>query len=232
MAAHWWLLPGTLCTADVFRPVLDILKVPPQDCRTVMLDRPSVEDYAGDLAAVEPQDIVLGFSLGAILAAHHVDRIRARAVVLLAANPFADMPEKCAARLEQLAAVSSRGARPVMSALWPAMVGPAASGNPLIGERIVAMAEAAAAHLPAQTELALTRPGAEPMLAATRAPVLFVTGREDKAAPYERAERAAGIGAHTLILIEGAGHFLPLEAPQACAEAIAGFLKEKESCPC
>jgi pimeloyl-ACP methyl ester carboxylesterase len=232
MAARWWLLPGTLCTPEVFRPILDILKVPSQDCRPVRLDRPSVEDYAEDLAAVEPQDVVLGFSLGAILAAHHVDRIPARAVVLLAANPFADMPGKRAARLDQLAAVSSRGARPVMSALWPAMVGPAASSNPAIGERIVAMAEATAADLPAQTELALTRPGAEPMLAAARAPVLFVTGREDQAAPPERAERAARIGAHALTLIEGAGHFLPLEAPQACADAIAGFLKEKEASPC
>lgn len=231
MAARWWLLPGTLCTVGVFRPILDILNVPAKDCRPVQLDRPSVEDYAEELAEAEPQDTVLGFSLGAILAAHHVNLIRARAVVLLAANPFADMPEKRAARLDQLAAVSSRGARPVMNAQWPAMVGPAASSNPLIGEQIMAMAEETVAHLPAQTELALTRPGAEPMLAAARAPVLFVTGREDQAAPPERAERAAGIGAHALTLIEGAGHFLPLEAPQACADAIAVFLKERES-PC
>jgi len=232
MAARWWLLPGTLCTAEVFRPVLDTLGVPPQHCRPVRLDRPSVEDYAEELAAVEQQDIVLGFSLGAIVAAHHVDRIRARAVVLLAANPFADMPEKRAARLDQLAEVCSRGARPVMSALWPAMVGPAAGRNPAIGERIVAMAEATAAYLPAQTELALTRPGAEPMLATARAPVLFVTGSEDQAAPAERVERAARIGAHTLTLIEGVGHFLPLEAPVDCADAIAGFLEERRLGSC
>ncbi|RJL08601.1 alpha/beta fold hydrolase [Paracoccus siganidrum] len=224
MSGRWWLLPGTLCTAEVFEPLLGALAVSPQQCRSVRLDRPAVEDYAAELASVEDEDIVLGFSLGAILAAHHLDRMRALAAVLIAANPFADTPEKSAARLEQLARISVEGPGAVMAAAWPALVGPDARENPAVGNRIVAMAEQTVQDLPAQTELALRRPGAEPMLASARSRALFITGREDPAAPPDRAMRAAAIGRHELVLVDGAGHFLPLEAPRACAEAIRAFL--------
>lgn len=224
MAGRWWLLPGTLCTAEVFEPLLGALAVSPQQCRAVRLDRPAVEDYASKLASVEDDDIVLGFSLGAIVAAHHLDRMRARAVVLIAADPFADTPDKSAARLDQLARISAQGPRAVMTAAWPDQVGPAAREDSAVGQQIVAMAEQTVQDLPAQTELALRRPGAEPMLASARSPVLFITGREDRAAPPDRATRAAAIGGHELVLVDGAGHFLPLEAPQACAEAIRAFL--------
>src|SRR5690606_14704032 len=112
----------------------------------------------------------------------------------------------------------------VMAAAWPALVGPAARANPDMGDRIVAMAEETVRDLPAQTDLALGRPGAEAMLASAASRVLFVTGRDDRTAPPDRAMQAAAIGRHELVLVDGAGHFLPLEAPQACAGAIRTFL--------
>ncbi|MBT0781443.1 alpha/beta hydrolase [Paracoccus sp. pheM1] len=232
MGGQWWLIPGTLCTAEVFAPLLAELGVSNGDCRVVRLDRPAVEDYTAELAAIRPEDVVLGFSLGAILAAHHLDHIRARTVVLLAANPFPDVPEKRAARLAMLEQARQRGAAAALAEGLSSQLGAGAADRPEIWQRILAMAEGGEAVLEAQTQLALSRPGATPMIAAAQGRVLFLSGSADPAAPPDRAASAAALGGHRFELVEGAGHYLPLEAPGACARHIADFLGTGGASPC
>ncbi|KRW96963.1 alpha/beta fold hydrolase [Paracoccus sp. MKU1] len=232
MGGQWWLLPGTLCTAEVFAPLLAELGVSQRDCRVVRLDRPAVEDYAAELAAIRPGDVVLGFSLGAILAAHHLDHIRAGAVILLAVNPFPDLPEKRSARLAMLERARQRGAPAALAEGLSSQLGAGAADRPEIRQRILAMAEEGEAVLEAQTLLALSRPGAGRMIAETRARVLFLSGGADPTAPPERAASAAELGGHRFQMIEGAGHYLPLEAPVACARHIRDFLETGGASPC
>jgi pimeloyl-ACP methyl ester carboxylesterase len=60
-----------------------------------------------------------------------------------------------------------------------------------------------------------------------RVPVLAVCGKEDKMTPPALSERiAAGIAGAKLVLIEGAGHTVMLERPEAFNDALKNFCAE------
>jgi pimeloyl-ACP methyl ester carboxylesterase len=65
----------------------------------------------------------------------------------------------------------------------------------------------------------------EHAIASVRAPVLVLADPKDTVVPFETARRLARAlpDAH-LQLVQGAGHHLPRRAPEAVADAIAGFL--------
>lgn len=77
----------------------------------------------------------------------------------------------------------------------------------------------------AQINAQLTRPEQESLLAQVACPALVMTGELDAWSPPAQHERiAAAIPASTLVIVEGAGHMLPLEAPEAVNKAIADWL--------
>lgn len=92
----WLLLPGTLCTEEVFTGLLDTLGVPAKRRKPIRLSLPHVDDYADTLASSADGVVLCGFSLGAIVAARHVDRVRAFRSILFGVNPHADDPAKAA----------------------------------------------------------------------------------------------------------------------------------------
>ncbi len=56
-------------------------------------------------------------------------------------------------------------------------------------------------------------------------PVLVVVGAEDRVCPVADSETiAAGVPDARLAVVPGAGHFVVLEAPQAVAAEVAGWL--------
>jgi pimeloyl-ACP methyl ester carboxylesterase len=63
----------------------------------------------------------------------------------------------------------------------------------------------------------------EPLLADLGLPVHVVWGREDNSIPLDRAERlAAAIPGATVRLLDGAGHLIQYDAPDALHEELAG----------
>lgn len=215
----WILLPGTLCSGRVFTAFLDALGVP-QDARHVMTMRhPRVEDYRAELeAACSPDSVVCGFSLGAILAAHLADQLPACEFLLFALNPYADRPEKRPDRLSFETDVRQLGGAAAIASRLPPLAGPQPD---LAREMILQMADDSAALMPAQTELALTRPGALGSLARTKAPVSLFTGSRDGWAPITLAldaAQAATLGHVTPL--PGLGHYALIEDPDACCLAV------------
>lgn len=66
---------------------------------------------------------------------------------------------------------------------------------------------------------------ARPFLAQINVPTLVLGGTKDKMTPFSESERLAAHIPHTqLEAIEGAGHFLALEQPDAVSKAVADFL--------
>lgn len=62
-------------------------------------------------------------------------------------------------------------------------------------------------------------------LAEIAQPVLIVTGEQDRLTPPKYATYLRDhLPSATLVLVPGAGHYLPLEAPEALAAAITGWL--------
>jgi len=73
----------------------------------------------------------------------------------------------------------------------------------------------------AQTQLALSRPGALPALGSARAPVVTVTGQTDHMAPPRLGQTAANTAPRgTFAELAGLGHYALLEDPVACAQAV------------
>jgi len=221
---RWVLLPGTLCTPEVFAPVLDYLGVAADKRHVVEVDKPHVEDYAALLRAqVADGAVVCGFSLGAMVLAHNLDALaRARAVVLLACNPSPDPKANRANREALRDRVLAGGARDWVRESWQAM---SAAPNPELREHVAAMADTTSHLIAAQTELAVSRPGAADQLAASPLPLVFVNGTKDQLTPpdrlrpiMQRATRA------TLQRPDGLGHFALLEAPKLVANAITDGL--------
>lgn len=217
----WILLPGTLCTGAVFDPFLDALGVPNRARHVIDLDSPQVGDYLARIAALsDGKAVICGFSLGAIVAAHLVDKIAASECLFFGLNPRADDPAKRQGRLDLAADVDRIGGAAALASRLGTLAGPDPHGG---RARILAMAEGAARHIHAQTRLALERPGAMSALERARVPVTLLTGTRDAQAPGTLAQEAAKAApVARVVSLEGLGHYALVEDPVTCASALAG----------
>ena len=216
---RWLLVPGTLCTGAVFDGLLEALGVE-RDRRVVLpLERPDVEDYAHVLrSAAGPDVVICGFSLGAIVLAHHADRLEASQMLLFGLNPHADDPAKAEGRRSLAEDVAARGGAAALADRLAPLHGPDPAGARSL---ILRMAEEAGGHLAAQTQLAIGRPGAMRALRSARAPVAILTGTLDEQTPLALAREAAGaLPDGRAIALPGLGHFALAEDPDACARAV------------
>ena len=224
VADRWVMVPGTLCTADVFAPLLGCLGVAAGRCQFVVPDAPRVEDYDARLrAAVTGGEIVCGFSLGALILAHNLDALaRAKAVVLLASNPFPDPAGNRAGREALRDRILRGGARDWVVESWCNM---STTPDPALRDTVAAMAEACMHLIAAQTELAASRPGAADGLARCDLPLVFITGAEDRLPPPDPIRNIASQAPRAdLRVLAGLGHFALLEAPERVARAISDGL--------
>ena len=87
--------------------------------------------------------------------------------------------------------------------------------------------EAGLAVFEAQIAALLGRPEVESMLPDIRCPTLVAVGREDRWSPPEQHEAIAAHLPHARsVVIEGAGHMLPAEAPDELNAEIARWLDQ------
>jgi pimeloyl-ACP methyl ester carboxylesterase len=85
--------------------------------------------------------------------------------------------------------------------------------------------EAGLASYEAQIAALLGRPEVESLLPRIDCPVLVAGGTLDVWSPPAQHQAMAALMPHAdLRIIEGAGHMLPVEAPEALNEAIADWL--------
>ena len=204
--------------------MLKNLGVPPGHQQVVEVSAPRVEDYDAPLrGAITGGEIVCGFSLGAMILAHNLEALtKAKAVVLLALNPFPDAAGRRASREATRDRVLAGDAAGWVKQHWDAM---SSDTGDTVQAQVISMAEDMSGHIAAQTELALARPGAVEQLKATATPLVFVTGAQDNLTPPDPirpiAETCRRGG---LYVLDGLGHFALLEAPDRVALAVADGL--------
>ncbi|MFD0915216.1 alpha/beta fold hydrolase [Pseudahrensia aquimaris] len=218
---RWHLLPGTLCTAEVFSGFLDHLRVPVA-CRIPWeISQPSVDDYRQKfIQEIRSGDVVCGFSLGAIVAAHHADTLPADCpLILFGINPLPDAPTRKPDRESLRNDVTQYGGRAALANRL--RDGKNAMSDDVI-ERILVMAEQSENLIDAQTQLALTRPGAMDALSQSQAHIIAISGRMDQQAdPTHAVKIANSVLRGQFAVLPDVGHYMLLENAQVCANAVA-----------
>ena len=201
----------------VFDAFLNALDVPSRRRRTVPLQHGTIEAYGDVLTQLSKGAVICGFSLGAIVAAHHADRLAAARIILFGLNPYADDPAKAEGRHELARDVAAMGGATAMRSRLPR---PSSPVQVQTHAAILAMADATASDIDAQTHLALSRPGAMGALSRSLSPVLVLTGSEDLAAPPAQGKAASDIAPHGQFrLLWQLSHYALLENAGACAKA-------------
>lgn len=221
------LLPGSLCDARLFAPL--IARLPGVDARVVPLEGADTVPAlaAALLGRFPPRFALLGFSLGGIVALEIVAQApeRVARLALVDTTPHPDPPANHAARraaVEQ-AAVMGVG-RLVAEGLCPRYF--ADGAPPDCAALAVAMAEDLGLDvMRRQTEFNIGRADSRPRLGAVAVPTLVLCGAEDRlCTPDIHRAMADAIPGATLAIVSDAGHFAPLEAPDATARAVSAWL--------
>lgn len=223
---QWHLLPGTLCTSAIFDQLLNILAVPQSNRHNVELSKPSVNDYRDYFkTTIGKNDIICGFSLGAIVAAHHADVLTENATLLLfGLNPMADDPAKSEGRAALCADVKALGGRnALLKRLESQRIRMSASQFDLI----LSMADDASHLIEAQTQLALSRPGALSAIEKSHCAVYTLTGEHDDQAPPNLAKIVSEIAPYGgYYQLPNMMHYAILEDPLICANRVGEALQK------
>lgn len=224
------MLPGTLCDARVFAPMLRAAGPLPLPVANGAM---GLADSAANLAARLLEShrgplLPVGFSLGAIVALEMAVRApeRIAGLALLAANARAVPPADWPARRD-VAVLDP--VHLVGDVLWHRSVATARLRDQTLKDTICAMArDAAPGTLARQVEVAITRSDKRAALPGLAMPALVIAGGQDQIAPPALAtEMADALPRARLHLVPDAGHFVPLEAPESCGLALARWLADR-----
>lgn len=224
-------LPGLICDARVFAPQLAAFPgsraVDGYGMADSLPDMARVALAFADREGVERFDL-FGHSMGGRVALELFrlapDRVRRLALSSTGVHSLGENePEKRHA----LKAIGHEQGYDALVDTWlPPMVADANRGKPELYEPMRRMSlNAGQAVFDAQIAALLGRPEQESLLPRISCPTLVMTGELDTWSPPARHEGiAAAIPDSTLVIVPGAGHMLPLEAPEAVNEALAGWL--------
>ena len=205
-AAPLLMLPGTLCDARLYAPALDRL-----GSRATLAELAGAES-AGEMARLvllnaPAQFSLCGFSLGAIVALEIVAQAphRVERLALIACNP----------------GVLDDRARTARAALTQSDFA-TEDDCPLI--HLMAR-DASAETYRQQTRMTLDRADSRPRLQRIDMPTLVMCGAHDRTCPPAMSIAMADAIPHArLVIVPGAGHYLPLERPDVVADELAAWL--------
>jgi pimeloyl-ACP methyl ester carboxylesterase/predicted ester cyclase len=221
------LLPGTLCDARLFAPMLERLGV-----AAVVVDmrgETTTADLASRILREAPERFsLLGFSLGGIVALEMVaqapERVARLALLDTTARP--DPQANSDRRRQAVAAARRDGMAGYIEADWARLVSPRNQDNKALRDLLVSMAvDAGAEALASQAEVAIHRADSRPRLGNINIPTTILAGEDEQVCSLEAHEELArGIAGARYFTIPQAGHFSPLENSAAVARHISDWL--------
>lgn len=219
------LLSGNMCDTQLWSGIQDL-----EATHADLSQDDSIAEMAERALASNPGPLILlGFSMGGIVALEMARKARERikGLILADTNAGADLPERAAARpVQQDRVRNGELAHIVADELKPAYLAVQNRGNELLNTLLFKMAMALGDDVfIRQSEALRTRADLGPVLDTFLGPVIFLCGSEDALCPPARhqkmAERCHNAELH---IIPGAGHLLPLEQPEQFRAVIDDWL--------
>lgn len=194
---------------------------------------PTMREYAGDVLRLADRAgirrfVLAGFSMGGYVAWEIVrqapERLAGLALIDTRAEP--DTEETRAGRLASIDKVKTEGMQPLVDAMLPKMLTPAAPRALVDEVRAMMLAQPPAGAVGALAAMA-GRPDARPMLAQVRAPTLILVGQDDPITPPEASKAmAAAIPGARYQVVHGAAHLAPMERADEVSAALVAWMKE------
>lgn len=226
------LLPGFMTDRDLWSDLAgDLAQIGP-----ITYGDPSRDDTIramADRAIAEAPDrfALVGFSMGGYVAREIARRVpdRVRALVLVATSARADTPAQAQRKAAAVAHVRSRGFAGLSRGAILQSVHPARAGDAALIARIRAMGDRLGGAVFLR-QAGQVRESDHAHLGRIACPTLVVAAAQDALRSLDEArELRDGIPGATLTVIEGSGHMLPLEAPDALGAAIVPWLRAQAS---
>ena len=222
-------LPGLICDPRIFAPQLAAFP----DSRSV--EGYGLADSLPEMARIAldqapDQFDLFGHSMGGRVAleVYRLAPERVRRLALSSTGVHSLGAAEPAKRAALKAIGHEQGFEALVDAWLPPMVAEAnRSKDALYGPMREMCLDQSQAMFDAQIAALLGRPEQASLLPQIASPTLVITGELDAWSPPAQHESiAAAIPNSTLVIVEGAGHMLPLEAPDAVNEAIADWLAQ------
>lgn len=235
MTPHTLLLvPGLMCDHAVWAPVLPLLS---QDRVCIVVDHGQADSLPAMaqqiLATAPPVFAVAGHSMGARVALE-VARLapeRVRGLALLStgytARPAGQAGEDEATKRQALLNLAREQGLRAMARVWlQGMLPPDRLTDPDLVEACLAMFDRKTVGIfAAQIRALLSRPDASEVLRGVGVPTLVLCGRLDSwAPPVQHQAMQALVDGAVLDVLDNAGHMVPMERPQAVADAMLRWL--------
>lgn len=222
------MLPGLICDASIYAPQTAAFA----DSRAVAGYglRDSLPDMAQMVLDQAPERFDLfGHSMGGRIALEVFRKApeRVRRLALVSTGVHSLREGERAAR-EALKAIGHEDSYEALVDTWlEPMIAEGNREDPEIVAPLRQMCLAAGQDMfDAQIDALLARPEQESLLPRIDCPVLVMTGSEDGwSGPGQHHAIAEAIPDSELVIVEGAGHMIQLEAPAAVNRAIANWLQ-------
>jgi pimeloyl-ACP methyl ester carboxylesterase len=221
------LLPGLMCDSRIFAAQHRVF------ANALVAADYSLEYDLGAMAervidAAPARFALLGHSMGGRVALEVIRRVPGRVtrLALLSTGVHLPSPDEAPKRYALRDLGRSKGMAALVDAWLPPMVASPRSADPHFMAPLRSMCiEAGLAAFEAQIAALLSRPEVESLLPQITCPVLVATGSDDVWSPPDQHAAIAALlpDAH-LVVVEGAGHMLPVEAPDTLNHAIAAWL--------
>lgn len=223
------LVPGLLCTADLYAAQIDAFGARIHIAVPGIAAHDSIAATASAiLASAAPRFALAGLSMGGYIALEIMRQApqRVERLALLDTSARPDTPEQTENRRRLVALAGKKGVGVPAREMFAKLVAPSRASDADLLARFLAMAEATGTEgFARQQEAIAGRPDSRPTLAAIACPTLVLVGAEDQLTPPPLAEEIAnGIRASRLAIIPGAGHLSTLEEPAAVTAALAAWL--------
>ncbi|MCC2113842.1 MAG: alpha/beta hydrolase [Hyphomicrobiales bacterium] len=223
------LIPGLLCDAVVWQHAVDRFEPEMRVSVADLSSQDSITDMARDTLAANPGPLcVVGHSMGARVALemYRLAPERIEKLALLDTGVHPRVESEVARRKYRVDLAYSQGMSALAADWLPPMVHPDRHGDAGLMGALTAMVERMTPELhERQIRALLNRPDASTMLAEITVPTLVLVGREDAWSPVDQhAEMAEILPDAQLVVIEDAGHFAPIERPEAVTAALERWL--------
>lgn len=222
------LVPGLLSDGVVWRHVLSRLPAHVADLTTqsslTEMAQACLDSVAGPLR-------LAGHSMGARVCLEMVrlapERIERMALLDTGIHPLGPGERE---RREAIIRLAHDEGMAALAERWlPPMVAPRNRANAALMEDLREMVLRMDPDIHERQIRALVgRPDARPVLAGATCPVLLVVGSEDEWSPVAQHEQMLQLcPTARLSVVEGAGHFAPVEAPEEVTDLLVDFLTDR-----